>query len=509
MADQPGFFEQLTGSAQDETKTVDQQQAALIQGGGRFAGMMFGLGEMGTTRLGTAGAQLIGKGQQAKDNITANANGITVEEVRARRRIRQEIAKVSDDGSFGSRRKMAEIAAKIANEEGDAASLSRALQTIQDLKTEESEFNKLQSQEASAEAKAIGDATVDGYTSDGNPRTGILAIKNGQSGMNVTENGQMVFKPFDENFSMVDPQTTNNVIDPFSIANEIKKNNGVAFVGRIKGLASSANTSLAKTDRVLSTLQDLNVDGSASSVIGQSGSIVTFVDNIARNVNGVISAFSARGQVADNKPGMLPNGEERTFAGRSGLISMAQEASNSFSQLIQLPAGVSATSAAAQQHRAAVMEMAYMAARLAEPSNRGLSDNDIKNALARIAGDTSNPQVMMRRFMEMQVDAAHELDFELRLLHGSLGPNVSDEQINMAMVGKGYAEYQKRKTELFSKFGVSETGDGRVRFEEKIDVDVQPGENVTTATGATADPMDALSDEEFLKTFSTPATAPE
>ena len=506
MADQPGFFEKLIGSPVDETRVADMQQAEQRKAAGnsRFQNF-YNLGEQAGSGLGKAGASLLGKGQQARDNETAAANGIQVEEVIARRRIRQETAKVTDDGSFPARRKMAEIAARISNEEGDSSGLARALDMMQSLKNEEAEFNKLNAGVASAEAKAVDDATVNGFTSEGRPRTGVLAIENGQSGMKVTEGGELIFKPFDEDFSMVDPERTENFVDPFTIANEIKKNNGVAFVGRVKGLASSANTALAKTDRVLSTLTDLFENGGVESVIGTSGRIITGIDNLVRNINGVINTFSSRGQAADSKPGQLPNGEERTWAGRVGLVDMAQDASNGFSQLIQLPEGVSATSAAAQQHRAAVMEMAYMAARLAEPSNRGLSDNDIKNALARIAGDTSNPQVMMRRFLEMQVDAAHELDFELRLLHGSLGPGVSDEQINTAMVGKGYAEYKQRKDELFKKFKVSVNADGRAIFEEgtQIGIDVQPGQGVDDVT-AVADPTEQMSDEELLATFSTP-----
>jgi hypothetical protein len=70
-------------------------------------------------------------------------------------------------------------------------------------------------------------------------------------------------------------------------------------------------------------------------------------------------------------------------------------------------------SAEAQEHRAQILELAYMAARLAEPSNRGLSDKDIEAALARIAGDTSNPQQLLRRFVTIAADSAYDLEDRL------------------------------------------------------------------------------------------------
>jgi len=107
----------------------------------------------------------------------------------------------------------------------------------------------------------------------------------------------------------------------------------------------------------------------------------------------------------------------------------------------------------------------------------------------------------MRRFLEMQVDAANELDFELRLSHGSLGANVSDDAINTALVGKGYGEYKARKDALFEKFNVTEQQDGRVTFAEGtlIGSDVQPGEG----TGPVQQPVDidTATDAEVLAGF--------
>ena len=490
MADQPGFFDQLRGGSEDlDTLASRQRDAAAAQSGSRTFNQYYQLGSQAGSGLGRVGAQVLGKGQQARDNEAAHAAGISVNEVRTRRRLQNELSRVEDDGSFEARMKMATLAAKIANEEGDGAGLARALGASQRLAEEKAEFDKLGADAKKAEFGAIEAGLVTAYDENGNPTSGKLAIgkETGLPGILVEENGQLVHKPYGENFTEVDPTKLKAGESQFGrladIGTTIKRNRGIGFAKMLDGLASSANTSIMKTDRVLSTLTDLYEKGGVESVIGTSGGLIIGIDNLVRNVGGVISAFSARGQAEDNKPGFTPDGKERTFAGKAGLVEMAQDAANSFSTLIQLPPGVEATSAAAQQHRAAVMEMAYMAARLAEPSNRGLSDNDIKNALARIAGDTSNPQVMMRRFMEMQVDASQELDFELSKVHGSLGPGVTNDEINMALLGQGYQQYKDRKDALFTKFGATPQEDGRVVFgaDSIIGVDVQPGEGTGVA----------------------------
>lgn len=54
-----------------------------------------------------------------------------------------------------------------------------------------------------------------------------------------------------------------------------------------------------------------------------------------------------------------------------------------------------------EQYWANVMELAYMDARLQEPSNRGLSDKDITNALRRIGAATANPASFAQRQMTL------------------------------------------------------------------------------------------------------------
>lgn len=481
MAEDIGFFEQLTGSPVDESAVEDARDAEAMANSRTSSANQMG---RGITNAAAGLAKLFrkdGMSNGIKDVRTAKANGISVGELQSRRRVRKEMTGMNDDGSIKSRRKIAEMAARISNEEGDAAGLTRALSALKSLDREDEEFSKLQADRKSQEGRDLKSSVMSGYGSDGKAQSGTLGLdENDKPGLWTEVNGQLVHRAFDEEFSLIDPNRDLPAGGKDSVALQLKRNVGIGVIGKIKGLYGSAYTALDKTDRVLSTLTDLFNEGGVGSVISWSGTLVSGIDNFTRNMNGVITAVAGTGAARDSRAGSNPDGSVRSWDGREGLKKLALDSANQFSQLIQLPEGMLKTSAAAQQHRAAVMEMAYMAARLAEPSNRGLSDNDIKNALARIAGDTSNPQVMMRRFLEMQTDAERELHHELRGLHGSLGPNVSDEEINIAVVGKGYAEYQAAKAKLFKKFNATQGDDGRVTFAEggSIGNDLQPGEGI-------------------------------
>ena len=522
MAVDQGFLERLTGNDGDESAQAtaflnadkgskDMATRSAAQGSGArplrgaVVGAVKGLftghrgdEEKGGRSIGGIVENLVGGFQDEKDRRDAEIHGITPEELKSRRAIRKDLSggDFARDGSIEDRMKMARRAAAIANEHGDGAGVARALQSLSDLRTEKGEFDKLQANVKSLEAEAIDDGIKTAWRPDGTPVTGVQAIgPDGLAGLEYAgPNGKLIFEPYSANLTRDDPQK------PGSLANEpddvrIRKLVSKEERKVIKNLASSANAALRISDRVLSTLFDLAKEGGVESVIGTSGGIITSIDNFARNINGVIDAFAGAGKSRSND------------ALRSSLRGKADDAGHFLSSLIELPEGVEATSAAAQQHRANIMEMAYMAARLAEPSNRGLSDNDIKNALARIAGGTSNPQVMVRRFLEMQVDAANQLDFALRLHHGSLGPNVSDQRIDLVLGGKGIPEYRERKQAFFDKFGVNVSPDGRVIFEEgrTIGADVNPGEGVLPEPEA--EPLD---DAAFLEAVTgVPMETPE
>ena len=511
MAEDTGFMSQLTGSNVDEKANAAAIIGEDVKQGGRLAQMQYGLGRRTGGALGMVGAGLLAGGfkgrygigdkdksfgqnfvtaaEESETAFTAHLNGIKPEELEARRAIRKEMTKkeYADDGSHEARIKMAKRAIEISNQLGDGAGVARGLETLKALEVEDLELQKLKTANKSASQKVVNDSIKTGYDKEGNPQSGVMSVnEKGQPGLNTTVNGELVFKPFNGSFSLEDP--TEDAVrgrQERTVGQRIRDIATPTELAKIRNLASSANSALSRTDRILSSMVDSADGGGVESMIGTSGGLITTIDNFARNINGVIGAFAAEGSSKENT----------TL--RGGLKQRAQDADDFLSQFIVLPEGVERTSAAAQQHRANVMEMAYMAARLAEPSNRGLSDNDIKNALTRIAGDTSNPQVMVRRFLEMQVDAADELDFGMKMFHGSLD-GVSNDRIDSVIGGEAVPEYRKRRAAIFEKYGVQREEGGRITFGEgfSLGTDVQPGDPALNGGGDA--PAVELSDDEFL-----------
>ena len=88
--------------------------------------------------------------------------------------------------------------------------------------------------------------------------------------------------------------------------------------------------------------------------------------------------------------------------------NMFLDGAASFLDRIEIPdylrAQIMESADGANKYKALIMEMAYMDARMQEPSNRGLSDKDIEAALARIGAFTGNPLTFMDRQMELQAN---------------------------------------------------------------------------------------------------------
>ena len=451
---------------------------------GGIGGLFGGEDKRGFGAGATAGAQKV------SDAFTAQANNISVNELVTRRRIREDLATqkdVVDDGSLEARIKLAKRAAKIANETGDAPSLARALDTIKMLESEKAEFDKLQAVKKKAEVDAAKGEVEDAFDKEGNPITGVLGNPEGTlgdvggraSGLWVSDGqGGTKFMAFGSELTREDP--LRNVRDQETIDERMRKLMKSGEPERIKGLVVQGLLAARKYDRVMATLTDLYEQGGVEQVIGASGKVVSFVDNLVRNIKGVAGAFLPSG---DRKPN-----SRNDWSGLDYWRGKAGDGADSIWESIDLPSEFRGTSAAAQQHRANIMELAYMAARLAEPSNRGLSDNDIKNALTRIAGDSSNPQVMMRKFVELMADGARQVDDEVTAWHGSL-QDVPDEEIDRFLGGDALPKYRREMSRIYAKYGVTFDDAGRAVYDRVIGTDVQPGTGVLD----TQEPEDASS----------------
>jgi len=150
----------------------------------------------------------------------------------------------------------------------------------------------------------------------------------------------------------------------------------------------------------------------------------------------------------------------------------------------------------AEQYKANVMELAYMDARLQEPSNRGLSDKDIENAMARIGAATANPRSFAQRqlrLLERLEDAVAGLGAEMRVSPGNklvtdemLREHVYPSQIK-ADVLTSLASAKDSLNELFAGGRDSPTDFSRV---DQIEKRIAEGDTITK------EDLDKLDDDE-------------
>ena len=524
MADNDvGFMQALTGSAYDEEEAVMNQPISDDE----IFKQSYGLTSRGGARLGAGVGGLIAgikkpegsslgyweragnASQRLMDGYTASQLGITVNDLNARRAIRSEMLKneYQDDGTPSARLKIALRAVEIAKAQESPEQLASALAMVDQLKKEQGEWDKLQAEIVSKDASTMSTLTKTARDASGKRYTGLLQLgPNGEPGLLTTQNGELIHKPFTSDFNLWDPEKhAGRAARDMSLA----MRDVITPTDRRKlhEMAAGANAALGRTDRIISSLWDAHKNGiGADALIGPAGELAAGVDNFLRATNAVVREFAPSGWARDQK-----NFKEwKEKAEKGGILSWLADDGTTVkadvTDLIPLPANISAASAMAQQYRANIMEMAYMAARLAEPSNRGLSDKDIEAAITRITAGTSNPQVMVRRFLEMQLDASNELDFQLSLYHGSLGNQYDDEnmttneKITLNLVGEGYAEYNAKKKELFQKYGVIGTEDNRVILgDPRMGTDINPGGGIYNPGGAPRSAVNPqFTDEERL-----------
>ena len=164
MAEQPGFLSTLGLGPVDERDAVQAQRDALatqrqqrIQALGRQTGV--GLGGLLGGAIGAARGQgFTGSAQRAHQRVsdfdTARATGLTLDQVRGRRKIRQLTGDSPSDPSFEGRVSMLKRVLNIANQHGDTEVVGNTLRQLQAVTTEQKEFEKLSAQTRTEQARA-------------------------------------------------------------------------------------------------------------------------------------------------------------------------------------------------------------------------------------------------------------------------------------------------------------------------------------------------------------------
>ena len=439
-----------------------------------------------------------------RDTVTASGAGLEGgrDELRSRKRIRDSVAtaNLGDTSTVEGRIKLAEFVAEQAQKEGNGATRAMAMNKVAELRKEKVELDKLKAQTSEAQSDARGSATPDVWLrGETTPRTAQHAEWEDEDGKKqvgieyYNETGDLIKVPVG-GYSFKPPNFGQKAGDaPESIGQAFGRNTSPQDQRKLKTLVTTGQEGVRKMGRVLDTINDLNIEGVADQVMSSSGQLISFVENGVRNINGVLKTIGtavggkAKDQQADpNRKDA--NGDAVGWQGLDywtgkGEGSVAADPSHAVWDIIQLPDSMKDNSAAAQNYRAQIMDLMYMAARLAEPSNRGLSDNDIIAAAKKLGGNTANPAVMMRRFSEMMFDSANNLDNELDVFYGAVEfeniavpPGMTKrEMFDRFIGGAALPKYRASLEALKKKYDFDiDPVTGRATFNTPIDADRNP-----------------------------------
>lgn len=146
-------------------------------------------------------------------------------------------------------------------------------------------------------------------------------------------------------------------------------------------------------------------------------------------------------------------------------------------------------------YRSWIISLAYLEARMMEPSNRGLSDADIENALERLNANSANPDVIMKTFAQKINDGYDALQTSLNFYSAPRGSRFSDADMRDGVVPQEVQDQTRRLVEDYNeRFGVSITDDSLRQAEVRS---VQEEGKVFTGPRGTVDPgAEAGAEEE-------------
>jgi len=427
MASNKGLFDDLGIGSVDEKALLQAQRrgigsdafqqgqmlgnkaAPLVHGGAKALGGLLTGDDEGRS-LGGARQNFTRGFNNHVDRQTAEAGGISVDQLKARREIRKITAQFDDTGDFDARIKVLRKVASVANAHGDFESMAAALRKITEVEKEKEEFAKLEHEntatkrqqdmekEIGVEAETVDGAKGKAVRINEGVNTGkYLFIEAGEEDR-VVRGGDLLIEGVTNPNKLSALDAKRNTVEYWAAKNG-------AAQGQIGKMRANMNSMAENTEIVSSIAGLLLTANDPQAFLSASGKTaiaadktISFVESVSGTLadprlpqtdvrwNGRRTSTTQQRQMFVDKrkeDGYLL-GILNGIAGEKGLAEFADL--DSF-----LPPNIRGNALAAEQYWANVMELAYLDARLMEPSNRGLSDNDVKMALKRIGADTANP----------------------------------------------------------------------------------------------------------------------
>jgi hypothetical protein len=418
------LFQEVGLAPTKEERAARQAQAGaggtLLRGAAGAIGSLFGKNKDLTLREGfAAGAQ------RESDAYTAQFTGQSVEQVRTRRKVRQEAAELDAEttgDALKDQQAHLDSIIKIANKYGDAEVITNALRRKVALEAQEADLRSLELGSDAQERDNRIQAETDS--------TGRTVILQGDDPDGRHSKAQRIEGDPQGRWRVIRPDGSEEIVDPLEITFvDTDKQRAQRAAqrerqfetpeGQMKTAFQSNGLTGQQPKKVREFVaamgeQGIIIESMTNSLLNMydpdlafdlSGKTLVGVDAIVTYAGNVSEVFAKAGDRDQEKWAVTWQGKKTTAAEqakRATSTSIFDEwLAEQGSDLTQvLPPHIKHDSREAQLFLANVMQMAYLDARIQEPSNRGLSDTDIKNALTRIGVNTANPRVFAERQMQ-------------------------------------------------------------------------------------------------------------
>jgi len=406
------------------------------------------------------------------DGNIARDQGITMDTLRNRRGLREELKGISiGSGSLEDQINAATEVAKKANQAGDIEVALKAAQMTAQLRKQlqaqkdagiasESAGVKLN---AMKEEESIGRvATIQGREELGEGKAVRIDAERAEAlGLDPSDIGRFLFVDKDGVRHVVDGVDVVGKEDSFAkfgVGGVAPKDDNIlkmaaangatsGNIGKMRGTLGDMGKNADILLDVSTMLQNMQNPEFALDMTGKTAiranKIISFVDNATQILTEADQGAGASTQLGEYQwngqkvQGPAEQHQQFMAKGKEGgwLVRQLNSISGDGAQSLEeyLPqtmleglraknAKASDIALIAEQYFANVMELAYMDARLQEPSNRGLSDKDITNALRRIGAATANPAsfaMRQQKLLSRLNDAVGHLGETIRVPAGA------------------------------------------------------------------------------------------
>lgn len=370
------------------------------------------LGMAGKVVPGLEGKSFSEGARDMQDRAHANIMGTTVEALRSKEATQkavQNIKPVQTGDPIADQVATLKEIVKVANTHGDSDTALKAMQKLTQLEAQDLAMRQAERDDKAGEREerlaTETDTTgrtvimqgdeIDGAHSKAmyDPDTGTWKV--------IRPDGTVKENVDGLELTFVNPATKAAQRDRFFETHEGAMKNALSLnflTGKtgegkrnaVSGFAEQAGIVGDMTDLLISMYDPRVAFSDAAKVAGGADRVVTFVDTLAN----VFTRGGDDSKTTYNGKAVSTRKQYETATDVSHLERYANSIGTTIEELV--PAHIRGDTQAMQLFQSQVMRLAYLDARLQEPSNRGLSDNDIQNALQRIGIGSPDPMVFVQ-----------------------------------------------------------------------------------------------------------------